>query len=157
MEKIYNFIFYRTFHRETAEDLTSETFFRALKSIDSFDVERPFAPWLYRIAHNSIIDHFRTRRESVDIDELWDLGEEDTTVHDLDVKIDYEGVKKHLGQLSQDQRDIIIMRIWDELPYRDIAQIIGKSEANCKMIFSRGVAKLRELVAVTALMLMWFS
>jgi RNA polymerase sigma-70 factor (ECF subfamily) len=153
VEKIYNFIFFKTFHRETAQDLTSETFFKAIRSLDSFDPTRPFAPWLYRIAHNTVIDYFRTRKETVDIDDMWDIGEESTVEATLDTEIDFAAVKKHLAHLSDEQREIVIMRVWDEMPYRDIAEVIGKSEANCKMIFSRALSKLRTLATAVAALL----
>ena len=62
IKKIYNFIYYKTHHKETAEDLTSETFRKALSNIKSFDTHRAFSSWLYRIAQNTVIDHYRTYR-----------------------------------------------------------------------------------------------
>jgi RNA polymerase sigma factor (sigma-70 family) len=62
-EKIYNYLFYRTRDKGITEDLVSMTFFKAISGLDKFDERRGnFSAWLYRIARNSLYDHFRTRK-----------------------------------------------------------------------------------------------
>ncbi len=152
---IYNFVFYKTLHKETAEDLTSQTFFKALRNIRSVDTSRSFLSWLYKIAHNSVLDHYRTKRHTEDIDDLYDLSDEDAVdvVGTLDKAEDIKRIKKYLDKLSAIERDIIIMRVWQELPYREIADIVGKSEANCKMMFSRSMKKLRTIIPLALFLL----
>ena len=73
--KIYRFIFYKTSHKETAEDLTSKTFMKALKSVDRFDTEKgTFQAWLFRIARNTVIDFYRTKKDLKNIEDVWGLG-----------------------------------------------------------------------------------
>lgn len=152
---IYNFIFYKTFHKETAEDLTSLTFFKALKNIGTFDTSRPMLSWLYKIAHNSVLDHYRSARQSEDIDDFWDISAEDEdVVGSIDDKERIRLVKSELKKLSSLERDIILMRVWQELPYKEIAEIVGKSEANCKMIYSRSIKKLKSMIPLALLLLM---
>lgn len=146
VRSIYDFIYYKTHHKETAEDLTSETFFRALKNIGRFDTSRSFRAWLYSIAHNAVIDHYRTSRPTSDIEDVWDLATDDTMIRDADTKRALQEVQKHLSKLSPIQRDILILRLWQELSYKEIAEIVGKSEANSKMIYSRAIARLRAAV-----------
>ncbi|MEK9181352.1 MAG: sigma-70 family RNA polymerase sigma factor, partial [Patescibacteria group bacterium] len=62
--------------------------------------------------------------------------------------VDLELVRKYLLKLSAQQRDIVTMRVWDDLTHREIAEILGTSEANCKMIFSRVLVKLKEEMPV---------
>jgi RNA polymerase sigma-70 factor (ECF subfamily) len=143
---IYDFIYYKTHHRETAEDLTSETFFKALKNIQKFDQNRSFKSWLYAIANHTVIDHYRTARPTKDIDDVWDLPGEDNMVRDAETKLALAEVQKHLGKLSAIQRDILVLRLWQDLSYKEIAEIVGKSEANSKMIYSRAIAQLRASV-----------
>jgi RNA polymerase sigma-70 factor (ECF subfamily) len=151
---IYNFIYYKVFDKETAEDLTSQTFFKALKNVSSVDPERPILSWLYKIAHNSVLDHYRSSRTTEDIDDFWDLHDEDVdVVGNLDTEVDIRRVKKYLKELSSIERDIIFMRVWQELPYQAIAEIVGKSEANCKMIYSRSLKKLKSMVPLALLLL----
>jgi RNA polymerase sigma-70 factor (ECF subfamily) len=140
---IYNFIFYKTFHKETAEDLTSETFFKALRNIQSVDLEKSFGSWLYKIAQNTVLDHYRARRNHEDIDDFWDISDTTDIALEVDTSISVDALKKELKNLSSTDRDIIIMRIWQDLSYKEIADIVGKSEASCKMTYSRALAKLR--------------
>lgn len=143
VRKIYAFIYYKTLHRETAEDLTSEVFLKALKNIKSFDLEKKFSTWLYAIARNSVIDHYRTLKRAQPIEDVWDLGDESDMSEKIDDRIVFEKINKHLARLSPIQRDIIILRIWEDMSYADIAGIVGKNEGNCKVIFSRAIAELR--------------
>lgn len=143
---IYDFIYYKTHHKETAEDLTSETFFKALKNIRQFDQSRSFRSWLFAIAHNAVRDHYRVARPTTDIDDVWDLAGDDDVIKDTETKRAFREVQKYMGALSSTQRDILILRLWQGLSYKEIAEIIGKSEANSKMIYSRTIAQLRKSV-----------
>jgi RNA polymerase sigma-70 factor, ECF subfamily len=144
VKRIYNFIFYKTFSKETAEDLTSQTFYKALKNITSFDEARAFSSWLYTIAYNSVIDHYRRSRNTVDIDDVWDLTDDTDIVKETETKLEFTKVEKYLRELASHERDIIMLRIWQELTYKEVAEITGKSEASCKMVYSRAIRKLRD-------------
>jgi RNA polymerase sigma-70 factor (ECF subfamily) len=145
---IYGFIYYKTFHKETAEDLTSETFFKALTHIQTVDPSRSFQSWLYKIAQNSVIDHFRRERYMENIDDIWDVADGANVETDASVALEIRALRKELHNLSRRERDIVIMRVWQELSYREIAEILGKSEASCKMSYSRVVSKLKQTVPV---------
>jgi len=157
VRRIYNFIFYKTYQKETAEDLTSQTFFKALNSIASVDSQRSFSSWLYKIAQNTVIDHYRRDRHHADIDDIWDISDdspESDFVKGLDTDRDFAKVKKYLSKLPQLERDIIMMRVWEEMPYKEIAEVVGKSEVNCKVIYSRSIKKLRDMVPLSVLLLL---
>lgn len=145
IKKIYDFIYFKTTHKETAEDLTSLTFFKALENIKTFDTNKgAFSAWLYQIARNTVIDFYRTKKENVDIDDIWDLAGNENVERDIDTKAKLQAVEKYLAKLKSEQREIIIMRVWSELTYAEIAEVLGKSEASCKMSFSRAIAVLRK-------------
>lgn len=155
LKKIYSFVYYKTHHQETAEDLTSKTFIKALANIQSFDLAKgTFSAWLYQIARNTVIDHYRAQKNDINIDDVWDLGTENTLPQDLDTKKQLREVKELLAQLPSDQRDIIILRVWNQLNYQEIAEIIGKTETNCRMIFSRAIRKLRDEQKLACLLLL---
>lgn len=152
---IYNFIFYKTFHKESAEDLTSQTFFKALRTIDRVDPSRPFQSWLFKIAHNSVIDHYRSHKEHRDVDDFWDLSDEDVdVVGDIDKADQIKRIKEHLKELNTTEREIVMLRVWQELSYKEIAEIVGKTESNCKVIYSRALEKLRKTMPVALLLLL---
>ncbi len=145
---IYSFIYYKTFNKETAEDLTSETFFKALSHIKTVDVKRSFQSWLYKIAQNSVIDHFRRERRTEGIDDIWDVADGTNLEVDAHAALQISSLREELSNLSHLQRDIVIMRVWQELPYQEIAEIVGKSEASCKMAYFRALKHLKK-AAVT--------
>ena len=147
-QKNYNYIFYRTHHRETAEDLVSATFLKAVKHLRNFDARKGnFSAWLYRIARNTLYDHYRAKHETEDLEKVEEEFAAPGNIEKelLDKQL-MSLVTNNFNALSQDQREIITMRVWDELSYAEIAGILGKTEASCKTIFHRGVMKLKDLV-----------
>ncbi|MFH1522205.1 MAG: RNA polymerase sigma factor [Patescibacteria group bacterium] len=155
IDKIYNFIYYKTFHKETAEDLVSQTFFKALEKINKYSPEiGSFSSWLYQIARNTVIDYYRTKKETNNIEDIWDLKDNTDLERDEGVKQKLEDVQKYLSALNKEQREIVIMRVWDELSYKEIAEITGKSEASLKMTFSRTINKLRQEMPLEILILL---
>lgn len=144
IRKIYDFIYYKTHHKETAEDLTSAVFTKAFEHIRNFDCTKgSFSSWIYRIARNSVIDHYRVKKNDINIDDAWDLFGRGDMARDFDIAQKIEKVKKYIHNLNSDERDIVLLRVWQEMPYKEIAEIMGKSEASCKMSFSRTMKELR--------------
>ena len=143
---VYNFIFYRTGHRETAEDLTQQIFLKALQAWPSFDSGKgtPKA-WIFGIARHALIDHFRTAKPMFDLELAVQNDSGDNVERNFETKARLVEAQRYLSQLEPEDRDIVVMRVWDELTYAEIGEIIGKSEAATKMIFSRIIQKLREL------------
>lgn len=145
VDAVYRYLHRRTFQREVAEDLTSTVFLKALESIRSFDPKKGvFRAWLYRIARNSLIDFYRSHaRQTVSIENIWDLPSEDIATLAAEKSIDAEKLHEAMKILNADQREIVMLRIWEGLSYAEIAELTGKSEGNAKVIFSRSIADLR--------------
>ncbi|MCF7812439.1 sigma-70 family RNA polymerase sigma factor [Candidatus Gracilibacteria bacterium] len=144
-QKIYGFLFHKTLHRETAEDLTSETFLKALEKIETYNAQKAsFSTWLFQIARNTVIDYFRTSRHTDDIDDIWDIDSGEDVLEKVDAKIAYKKIQHHLSVLSADQREILTMRFWQDMSYAEIAQALGKTESSVKMAACRGVKKLKK-------------
>lgn len=153
VKKIYATIYYKTHHKETAEDLTSATFFKALNKIGSFDVTKPFGPWLYSIARNTVTDHYRSARSVVPIEDAWDLPDDADVLQDADMRFKMREVREHMRSLTSLQREIITLRLWEGLSYREIGEIMSVSEGNAKVVFSRAIQKLRAAMPLPALLL----
>ena len=148
-DKIYKYIAFKVGNRADAEDLTQQTFLLALKSISSYrwhDV--PFAAWLFRIAHNQMVDHFRKESKSkrVAMDEAnmpstldpAALAEQEMTMSEL-----MEACK----QLTEAQQEVIHLRFISELSIAETAQVMNKSEGAVKVLQHDAVAKLRSIVS----------
>ena len=158
LDKIYRFLFFRTNHEETAEDLTSQTFLKALDKIKSFDAEKgTFQAWLYRIAHNLLVDHYRSPRKDVDLDQAVNIADESSPEKDVDDLFNTLKAKKLLSTLPEQTQTLIILRVWEDLSYTEISKIMDKSEASLKMQFSRAVSALRNspLLLSLIIFLMW--
>jgi RNA polymerase sigma-70 factor (ECF subfamily) len=116
-----------------------------MENIKKYDeVKGTFSSWLYKIAKNTIFDHFRTLKTHLDIDDIWDLKSSTDIETDADTGMKVEKVKEYLKKLKPEHREIVIMRVWDGLSYKEISEITGKTEGNLKVIFSRAVAEIRE-------------
>ncbi len=157
VRKIYDYIYFKTHHREIAEDLCSKTFVKCLEKLGTYQPSKgSFSSWLYRIATNTVIDHYRTQKNHANIEDAWDLDSGDDLLKDVENKDKFAEVEKLLKQLKPEQRDIVMLRIWSGLSYKEIAEISGKSEDNCKMIFSRAIGSLRSEL-VLAFLLLFFG
>lgn len=155
LKGVFAFIFYRVMDRMTAEDLTSQTFIKALEHMNSYNPNKgAFSTWLYRIARNTLLDHFRTTRPTKDIEDVWDLEADENPFLDASSSMEAQQVRDTLNGLPKDKRDLLIMRLWDGLSYKEIADLTGKSEASCKMMFSRTLGDLRGQMNMSALLLL---
>lgn len=153
INKIYNFIYYKTFSRENTEDLVSKTFFKALRNLEDFKGEN-FSAWLYRIARNNVIDHYRTQKKDISLEEIWEMSDDINREDNFDTKEKLEEVKKIIKDMKANQKEIILMRVWDGLSYREIADILGKSEASCKMMFCRATRELKDQMPLLIILLL---
>jgi RNA polymerase sigma-70 factor (ECF subfamily) len=143
---VYEFIYYRVQHRETAEDLTSTVFLKAFKSYGLFDATRAsFKTWVATIARNVVADHWRAKRPEENIEDVWDaLRDKKELSRDIDAKLRLELVETQMRTLTAIQREIILMRVWDGLSHAEIAEVLGKKEDAIKTAFSRGIRSLKK-------------
>lgn len=148
LERIYRYVFYQVRDKMTAEDLTEEVFLKAWKSIDTCrGKEQTFSSWLYRIAHNHVIDNLRSQRKylSVDMEALAEvsspeLGEEG--------KLERQEMLEVISDLPQNQKQVIILKFIEGLGNREIGQIMGKSQGAIRVLQMRALASLRERLSV---------
>ncbi len=145
---VYRFVYYKTFHRERAEDLTSQAFLKAYEKYHTFDPARgDIRAWLYRIAGNAVVDHFRRNRKTVSIHDVWDdvpdSGGANDAADDHENREKLLALRKAMAGLSAAGRDVLILRVWENVPYKTIASLLNRSEAACKMLFGRTLVKLK--------------
>ncbi len=157
IDAIYRYLYRRTLHRATAEDLASLTFMKAFEKLDQFNPSRgSFGGWVMTIAKNVLTDHYRSLKPQTDIEDVWDLSSDDDVVRDLEDREAHKQLREALSQLPKEKREIVLLRIWEDLSYAEIAAVTGKTEGNCKVIFSRALKDLRTLLPLSTLMLLLF-
>ncbi len=145
VEKIYKFLYFRTFDQELAEDITSQTFLKAMDKIGSFNGEKgTFQAWLYQIARNLLIDEYRKQKPTDNIDAHFDLASDINLESETAGSITNEKLRELLLSLPAEAQELVSMRLWDEMSYAEIAIITGKSEGALKMQFSRIVDQLKK-------------
>jgi RNA polymerase sigma-70 factor (ECF subfamily) len=145
LPKIYGFVYNRVRHKQTTEDIVSLVFTRAVEHITSFKGSTSsFSAWMYGIARNAVIDHYRKAKPTSNIEAAADAATKDDFASDVDRQLMSEQIRKSLQLLSSSEREIILMRIWDELSHQEIGQILNISEANSKVTYSRALANLRQ-------------
>jgi len=150
VKDLYRFIYYKTFHAQTTEDLTSQVFIKALNAISRFDESKgSISSWLYAIARNTVIDHYRTTTNDSSIEDVFDLSDGKDLDAQTDTLLKMEGVKEALSKLSAQQREIIVLRVWEQKSYQEIAELLSKSEAACKMQYARSLEKLQSLLPLS--------
>ena len=147
---VYRFVYYRTRSQTLAEDLTSETFLRALRNMSGFRWQgKDFGAWLMTIARNLCTDHFKAGRTRLE------LTTEDMGLHDDATEgpenavltgLTNEVLLDGLRQLSDEQRDCLIMRFLQGLSIAETAAVLGRSEGAVKQLQLRGVRNLAKLV-----------
>ena len=138
-DDIYRFCLYLTGQEADSYDITQEVFLRFIKYMDSYQ-HRNLKGYLLIIARNLCRDHFHRRKEPVSIEEAVWLGREDKRLSNLE---DSLLLHKALQQLPMKQREIIVMRIYEELPFHEIARITGCNLSTAKSRFRLGIKNLR--------------
>ncbi len=152
---IFSFIYRRTRDKQLAEDITSTVFMKALQNVHRYDGRKgSVVAWLYGIARNALTDHYRSMKRTVNIDDVWDLASGDDTTAAADGNMNAAQLREALSKLDPAKREIVLLRVWDDLSYQDIAAITGKTEASCKMTFSRVIAQLRKDLPLSAFLLL---
>ncbi len=144
-DRIYRYIFHRVLDTLVTEDIISTVYHKALKNRKKFrwTTENEIYSWLLQISYTSIIDYNRWSHEIQSLEEiLW----EPSTIWDngntIDQKEKLDEILSYLETLTEKEKCIITMRIWDDMEYDEIARITGESEANIRKITSRTLAKI---------------
>jgi RNA polymerase sigma-70 factor, ECF subfamily len=147
---VYRFVLYRTRSQTLAEDLTSETFLRALRGMSGFRWQgKDFGAWLMTIARNLCTDHFKAGRTRLELP-TEDMGAHDDATEGPEnavlAGLTNEVLLDCLRQLSDEQRDCLIMRFLQGLTIAETAQVLGRTEGAVKQLQLRGVRNLAKLM-----------
>jgi RNA polymerase sigma-70 factor (ECF subfamily) len=163
VERIYSYHYRHTSNRADAEDLTSRTFYRALRSLQGYrETGAPFQAWLYRIAHNLLVNWYRDHGThptiSLDVDEptvaariaplqsaamnpeLWVATAESR-----------EALRRVIASLPEDRKTLIFLKFFEEMSNVEIAEVLGKTEGAIKALYHRTLIHLRRTMEASTL------
>jgi RNA polymerase sigma-70 factor, ECF subfamily len=149
VERVYRYLYFRTGSHPEAEDLTEQVFLKAWEAVGRYRWQgRPFVAWLYRLAHNSHIDHVRTQRPTTSLtndERPLELASPQAAV-ELARALDADLLSRALGELTVDQQQVIVMKFIDGLDNEQIAQSMDKREGAIRALQMRALSSLRRVL-----------
>jgi RNA polymerase sigma-70 factor (ECF subfamily) len=142
LDSIYRYIFYRVGSAPEAEDLTEQVFLKAWEHIGRYD-ERglPFAAWLYRMAHNLVVDHYRTRRPTEELSETL-VEAREGPAESVERRMEAAGMAAALRTLSPEHQQVIVLRFVQGLSHAEAAAVMGKTEGATRILQHRALGAL---------------
>lgn len=151
LDEIYRFVFYKTSQKEVAEDITGQVFMQALERLHQFHYQpgARFSSWLYRIAHNQIVDYYRQRHDTVELEQAEPLASQETTTQTVDTHLQQDRVHLILNQLPAGDQTILQLRLWEDKSYHEIAQILQSNNIAVRARYSRALKKFNALYIKT--------
>ncbi len=142
---VFRYIYYRISDQQNAEDLTNEVFVRMISKFPSYvDQGRPVLAWLYSIARNLVIDHYRSRNETEDmpLDESLVETEADHLAEPTEEHFAQESLTNAIKKLTEDQRQVVQLKLIENREIGEVAAILGKNERAIRSLQHRALAAL---------------
>lgn len=145
--RVYRYVYHRVGNETDAEDVTALVFMKALEALPTFrSGNGGFAPWVFRIARNAVVDFYRRSRQHGQLDELHDRSDGSDPVAKALHNERRNELHSLVQHLSPDQRDVVLMRFAADLSFGEIAQTLKKKEPAVRMLLHRGLRKLKEVM-----------
>lgn len=143
--RLYNFFLRLTSDRQLSQDLVQEVFLRILKYRHSFRGESKFSTWMYQIGRNAHIDHLRSRRPEIPIDEIWSQQASPQPLPPQKAENDQEAdlLSRALERLPLRKREVLLLSRFQDLKYQEIAGLLKCSVESVKVQVHRSLKELR--------------
>jgi len=148
-DRIYGYLHLSVGNRHDAEDLTTQTFMKMLESIKKFRWQSaPFSAWLFRIAHNLAMDHFRASRRLQPEEEVPEpVGEEEPSAEAAAMQsLGRQSMLELIDDLSQDQKQVLTLKFVFNLKNAEVATVLGKTEGAIKSLQHRALVSLQKRI-----------
>ena len=158
VERITRYVYSRVTDHQLAEDITSRIFLKMLEKLDTYQVgQSPVIAWLYRMAHNAVIDHYRMKRTFVSLEDLHqaEVKQEDGIEEKLELQIKSQQLRAALQVLTEEQQRVLILKFIDGLSTREIARQLGKQPGSVRSLQMRALQKLSRFPSPQREQLLW--
>jgi RNA polymerase sigma-70 factor, ECF subfamily len=146
IDRIGRYVYFKVGDREEAEDLTEQVFMKAWESVQNFRSDpAAFPVWIFRLAHNLVIDYHRTHRQTTELHEFIEdphpLPEDE-----VGARLDSEMLQAAIAKLTPEQQQVVILRFIQGMPHAQVAAIMGKNEVAVRGIQYRAVVALQRIL-----------
>lgn len=151
VDRVYGYAFYLLGDHHDAEDVTERTFLAALAALDGFrDTGASFRSWLFRIAHNQLMNALRGRRRqpTLPIDDAPEPVDPVDPAQRVAAADEARRLRRALAKLSDDRRQVVVLRFVDGLSAREIGDVLGRSEGAVRVLQHRALRELAGLLAL---------
>ena len=145
MTRVYRYIHARVGNREDAEDLTAQVFFEALERWPSYREQGKVAAWLFTIARRRVADYYRQARPSLSLETLPEVDDPATPWESLVREEELAHLAHLVNQLDEEDQELLRLRFAAGLTYREMAEVLGRSEAAVKMAVHRLIRRLARM------------
>jgi RNA polymerase sigma-70 factor (ECF subfamily) len=148
LNPLYRYVYYRVADRHEAEDLTETVFLKAWEALKRMDPDRlNFQAWVYRIAHNTVVDHFRRRKPEVPLEHINNLHHQGPTPEqEAQVKLEEVRLARAISKLNPDQQQVIACRFIAGISHSETAEVMNLREGHVRVLQHRALKRLRELL-----------
>lgn len=146
--KIYGYIYKRVGERQICEDIVSEVFMKVFVNLEKYEHRGySFSSWLYKIATNKLIDHYRQagKRSTVDVEKVLHIKTVDDTQKKVAASLEIEKVKQVISDLPDNYQEILNLKFFGQLSNTEIARILNVTENNVGVLVYRSLKKFRQL------------
>jgi len=150
VDAIYRYVQLRVPTDDLAEDITEDVFLKAWQALPRYKPDRPFRHWLYRIAHNRIVDEHRRRsQQDISLDGLVEAGKHPTSLgpsplHAVITKENLQELREALSTMTPEEQTLLTLRFTEGLSFQEIGAILDKSAGACRVLQHRALKKLAQ-------------
>jgi len=149
VEQVFRYLYSRIGNVHEAEDTTAQTFLVAFESFDRFRQEEHFASWLFAIARNKAMDHFRQRKNTTSIDEDEDIPVENDPLNGVIQSEQTAALSKLIQALPEEDRDLLRLRFLADMSFPEIGYLLHRNEEAVKKSIYRLLARLHSQLEVS--------
>ena len=144
VERVYRYILFRVSEEEITEDLVSQVFLKAWQSLDRYKIgNSPFIAWLYTIARNLVIDHYRAKKDILPLEKVRALPSDiQSPPEEVEARFDLEAMRDRLQSSTGGQQQVLILKYIAGLPNENIAKIMNKQEGTIRGLQMRALQTL---------------
>jgi RNA polymerase sigma factor (sigma-70 family) len=144
--RLYGFLARLTGNRATAEDLVQEVFLRVLRARERYHGDGSFTAWLFRIARNVAAGEYGTRRETMPLDDMVDVGAaESDPIGEMETAEDLARLERALLAVAPQHREVLLLRGVEDLSHREVGEVLGCTEGAARVRVHRALNAIRNV------------